>query len=90
MGYLKELRARARRYRRYGLLPDSRVATVHTHRGSSLQCVICGEPILATEPEIVIEGEFDAELVDEMPLYRLHHLCHVIWMTEARPIQTRV
>jgi hypothetical protein len=51
--------------------------------------VICGEPVLATEPEIVLEYEPDPELAPESPTFRFHHLCHVIWLTEAPPRHAR-
>jgi hypothetical protein len=84
--YLNELRLRVQRYRRYGLLPEGQGALrVLTQRGSGLVCLICGEPVLPSEPEIVIECGPDAELGYENPTYRLHHLCHVIWLTESPP-----
>jgi hypothetical protein len=89
MGYLHSLRTRVHRYRRYGLLPEGRAIRLHAHRGSGLRCVICGEPVLSTEPEIVLEYEPDAELVPESPTFRFHHLCHVIWLTEAPPQRDR-
>ena len=84
--YLNELRLRVHRYRRYGLLPDGRSALrLKARRGSGLTCLVCGEPVLPSEPEIIIEYEPDPELLTEGPTYRLHHLCHVIWLTESRP-----
>ena len=90
MRYLNELRMRVHRYRRYGLLPqDHGVVRLEAHRGSGLACVICGEPVLPNEPEIVVECPADAELVPEAPTYRLHHLCHVIWLMESAPSRGR-
>jgi hypothetical protein len=89
MGYLQDLRSRVHRYRRYGLLPDGRATRMHAHRGSGLRCVICGEAVLPTEPEIVLEYELDCELAAESPTFRFHHLCHVIWLTEAPPRRER-
>jgi hypothetical protein len=84
LGYLQELRMRVRRYRRYGILPESGgVTRLRAHRGSGMRCLICGEPVLPNEPEIVIEQEPDLELFPENPVYRLHHLCHVIWVTDG-------
>ncbi len=86
--YLEELRARVRRYRRYGVLPEGRgMLRLRARRGSGRLCLLCGEPILASEPEIVIEREPDPQLQSETPVYRLHHLCHVIWLTELQPRQ---
>jgi len=90
MGYLQDLRSRVHRYRRYGLLPDGHAVRLHAHRGSGLRCVICGEAVLSTEPEIVLDYAPDAELAPESPTYRFHHLCHVIWLTEAPPQRDRV
>lgn len=90
MRYLNELRLRVHRYRRYGILPDGRgTLRLRAHRGSGLTCLICGEPVLPTEPEIVVECEPDEELAAESPIYRLHHLCHVIWLTECPPPKRR-
>jgi hypothetical protein len=84
MRYLNELRMRVHRYRRYGLLPRGGAAPHFTsRRGSGLACLLCGEPVLPTEPEILVECHGDPELALERPVYRLHHLCHVIWLTEA-------
>jgi hypothetical protein len=84
--YLNELRTRVHRYRRYGLLPEGRgTLRLRARRGSGLTCLVCGEPVLASEPEIIIECESDPELSPETPTYRLHHLCHVIWLTESHP-----
>lgn len=86
LGYLQELRTRVRRYRHYGILPEGRgMLRLRAHRGSGLACLLCGEPVLSTEPEIILECEPDAELAAETPIYRLHHLCHVIWLTETSP-----
>jgi hypothetical protein len=85
MGYLQDLRSRAQRYRRYGLLPEGRAVRLHAHRGSGLRCIICGEAVLPTEPEIVLDYEPDVELAPEIPEFRFHHLCHVIWLTENTP-----
>jgi hypothetical protein len=41
--------------------------------------------VLPTEPEIVLDYEPDLELTPECPTFRFHHLCHVIWLTEAPP-----
>jgi hypothetical protein len=90
MRYLNELRMRVHRYRRYGILPEGRGALrLRAHRGSGLRCLICGEPVLPTEAEIIIECEPDSQLVPENPTYRLHHLCHVIWLTESPPFRRR-
>jgi hypothetical protein len=89
MRYLQDLRTRVHRYRRYGLLPEGRAVRFHAHRGSGLRCFICGEPVLTTEPEIVLEYAPDPELTPESPTYRFHHLCHVIWLTEAPPQRAR-
>ena len=90
MRYLNELRMRVQRYRRYGILPEGRAnVRLRARRGSGLTCLICGEPVLPSEPEIVIECEPD-ELTLETPMYRLHHLCHVIWLTESPPSARRV
>ncbi len=84
--YLNALRARVRRYRRYGILPEGRgTLRLRARRGSGHVCLVCGEPILASELEIVIEREHDPQLLPETPVYRLHHLCHVIWLTESHP-----
>src|SRR5690348_2609735 len=51
--YLNELRMRVHRYRRYGLLPEGRgTLRLRARRGSGLTCLVCGEPVLASEPEI--------------------------------------
>jgi hypothetical protein len=84
--YLYELRMRVHRYRRYGILPEgSGTLRLKARRGSGLTCLVCGEPVLTSEPEIVIECAPDPELLTERPTYRMHHLCHVIWLTESRP-----
>jgi len=84
--YLNALRTRVHRYRLYGILPEGRgMLRLRARRGSGRVCVVCGEPILASEPEILIEREADPELLSETPVYRLHHLCHVIWLTESHP-----
>jgi hypothetical protein len=85
MGYLQDLRSRVHRYRRYGVLPEGRAVRLHAHRGSGLRCVICGEAVLPTEPEIVLDYAADPDLSEEIPTLRFHHLCHVIWLTEASP-----
>ncbi len=83
--YLDELRARVRRYRRYGILPEGHgVLRLRARRGSGRLCLVCGKPISESEPEILIEREPDPQL-SEVPVYRLHHLCHVIWLTESHP-----
>lgn len=90
MRYLNELRMKVHRYRRYGLLPVGGGSLRFTaQRGSGRTCLVCGEPVLATEPEIVVECEADPELEAEQPVYRLHHLCHVIWLTETPPRRRR-
>jgi hypothetical protein len=89
MRYLNELRMRVQRYRRYGILPEGRSnVRLRAHRGSGLTCLICGEPVLPSEPEIIVECESD-EPPFESPTYRLHHLCHVIWLTESPPSARR-
>ncbi len=86
--YLNELRTRVRRYRRYGVLPEGRgMLRLRARRGSGRICVVCGQPILESEPEIVIESEPESQLPPETPVYRLHHLCHVVWLTESHPRQ---
>ena len=88
--YLNELRKRVHRYRRYGILPDGLGSLrLRARRGSGLTCLVCGEPVLSGEPEIIIECEPDPELIPESPTYRLHHLCHVIWLTESHPQRRR-
>ncbi len=83
--YLNELRTRVRRYRWYGLLPEGRgMLRLRARRGSGHLCIVCGKPILENEPEIIIEREQDP-LLSETPVYRLHHLCHVVWLTESHP-----
>ena len=47
-----------------------------------------GEPVLPSEPEIIVECAPD-EMTSENPTYRLHHLCHVIWLTESPPAARR-
>ena len=90
MLYLNELRMRVHRYRRYGLLPEGRgTLRLRAHRGSGLTCVICGEPVLPSEPEIILECAPDPELAPESPVYRLHHLCHAVWLTESPPYRQR-
>jgi len=87
--YLAELRDRVHRYRRYGLLPEGRASVyLRTRRGSGLACVICGESVLASEPEVVVECEPRARRC-ESAVFRLHHLCHVIWLTASLPKGTR-
>jgi len=87
--YLAELRSRVHRYRRYGLLPEGRASVyLRTRRGSGLACVVCGESVLASEPEVVIECEPDSS-VREPRVFRLHHLCHVIWLTACLPARGR-
>jgi hypothetical protein len=89
MRYLNELRMRVQRYRRYGILPEGRSnVRLRARRGSGLTCLICGEPVLPSEPEIIVECEQD-EMTAENPTYRLHHLCHVIWLTESPPSARR-
>lgn len=84
--YLNELRTRVRRYRLYGILPEGRgMLRLRARRGSGRICLVCGEPILPSEPEILIECERDPQLQPEIPVFRLHHLCHVIWLTESHP-----
>jgi len=84
MSYLAELRDRVHRYRRYGLLPEAPgAAYLRTRRGSGLACAVCGEPVLAAEPEVIIECRVLDERALERPILRLHHLCHVIWLTEC-------
>ena len=69
--YLNELRMRVHRYRRYGLLPEGRgTLRLRARRGSGLTCLVCGEPVLGSEPEIIIECEPDPELVGEDQLAR--------------------
>lgn len=91
LGYLQELRMRVRRYRRYGILPEgTNVVRLRAHRGSGLRCLICGEPVLPNEPEILVEPAVDMESwPDETFTFRLHHLCHVIWVTESQPSRRR-
>lgn len=84
--YVRELRKRVRRYQRYGILPASgSVLRLRAHRGSGQRCFLCGEPVLTNEPEIIIEHEAAGEPFAQSPVYRLHHLCHVIWVTESGP-----
>jgi hypothetical protein len=86
MRYLNELRMRVQRYRRYGILPEGRSnVRLRARRGSGLTCLICGEPVLPSEPEIIVECEQD-EMTSENPTYRL---CHVIWLTESPPSARR-
>jgi len=87
--YLAELRDRVHRYRRYGLLPEGRASVyLRTRRGSGLACVICGESVLASEPEVIVECE-PRTAHCESAVFRLHHLCHVIWLTASLPGGTR-
>jgi len=87
--YLAALRSRVHRYRRYGLLPQAcGTLCVRTERGSGLACALCGETMLASEPEVVVECERIPGLGTEQPSLRLHHLCHVIWLTESLPRRT--
>ncbi len=84
--YLNELRTRVHRYRSYGILPERRGRLrLRARRGSGRACLLCGEPILASEPEIILEPDPDPGLASETPTYRLHHLCHIVWLTESRP-----
>jgi len=84
--YLDALRTRVHRYRLYGVLPERRgLLHLRARRGSGGICVVCGEPILSSEPEILIEREADPELFSQTPVYRLHQLCHIVWLTESHP-----
>jgi hypothetical protein len=85
MGYLQDLRSRVHRYRRYGLLPEGRAVRLHAHRGSGLRCIVCGEAVLSTEPEIILDYQPAPDMQSETPTFRFHHLCHVIWLTEGAP-----
>jgi hypothetical protein len=84
--YLNELRTRVHRYRKYGILPErcGRLS-LRARRGSGRACLLCGEPILASEPEIILERDPDRGPSSEVPTYRLHHLCHIVWLTESHP-----
>jgi hypothetical protein len=88
--YLNELRMRVHRYRRYGILPErSGRLRLRARRGTGRRCLLCGEPILGSEPEIVLERDPDPSLLSEVPTYRLHHLCHIVWLTENHPARRR-
>ena len=88
--YLDELRVRVHRYRRYGILPErcGRLR-LRARRGCGRTCLLCGEPILASEPEIILERDADPALAHEIPTYRLHHLCHIVWLTESQPARSQ-
>jgi hypothetical protein len=87
--YLNELRVRVHRYRRYGILPErcGRLR-LRARRGSGRTCLLCGEPILASEPEIILEHDPGRARAPETPTYRLHHLCHIVWLTESQPARS--
>lgn len=80
--YVRELRGKAGRHIRCGLVPRRAVIEIWAHRGCGETCLVCGEPVLASEFEIEVCFEADPLLGEETPAYRFHHLCYSVWAAE--------
>jgi len=80
--YVRELRGRAGRHIRFGLVPRRPVIEIWAHRGAGEACLVCGESVLANEFEIEVCFDRDPLLGEETPAYRFHHLCYSVWAAE--------
>jgi hypothetical protein len=80
--YVRELRGKAARHIRFGMVPRRSVIEIWAHRGCGEACLVCGESVLANEFEIEVCFEPDPLLGEETPAYRFHHLCYSVWAAE--------
>ena len=87
--YVRELRARAGRHIRFGLVPRRPVIEIWAHRGAGEACLVCGESVLANEFEIEVCFDPDPLLGEETPSYRFHHLCYSVWAAERVRMRTK-